>query len=288
MDEAQARQVAAELIGRCVGGWHALEFIGSGRSAVVLRAQQGDRCAALKVFDPELVLRVGGAVQRARVQRELCLRGHSHPHLVQILDGGRCDATGYFFLVMEFLDWPDLAAVLDEVPEPRIGPIIAQVASAARFLETLGQVHRDIKPSNIAVAATPAFARTKLLDLALLRPVGESHLTDAFDNRPFLGPMRYSPPEFLGRAEEHTTEGWRAVTFYQLGAVLHDLITRRPLFKEYSHSYLRLAEAVRSVTPTIENPRVSASLTQLALDCLAKEPAQRLARVTWERFEMIA
>ena len=137
MDQARAARMAAELLGSTVGVWKLVRLIDSGKSAVVFEAESGSTVAALKVFDPELVQRFGTDIQAARIERELALRGKEHPHLIRILDGGHCDRSGYFFLVMNLLPGQPLARVLTSLPRERIWPLISQVASAAKFLEQL-------------------------------------------------------------------------------------------------------------------------------------------------------
>src|SRR5690606_400695 len=100
----------------------------------------------------------------------------------------------------------------------------------------------------------------------------------------FVGTLRYSSPEFLLRAEQDTLEGWRAITFYQLGAVLHDLIMRRPLFAEFTEPFALLVEAVKSQRPEIHADDVPPELVLLAQNCLAKSPEARLALVSWNDF----
>jgi serine/threonine protein kinase len=71
------------------------------------------------------------------------------------------------------------------------------------------------------------FKRLVLLDLGVLRPIAGSTLTDANGIQAFVGTLQYSSPEFLLRQEEESLDGWRSLTFYQIGGVLHDLIMRR-------------------------------------------------------------
>jgi len=169
------------------------------------------------------------------------------------------------------------------VPRDKIASILQQIASAAQFLEGKDLAHRDIKPENIAVF--PDFSRAVLLDLGVLRPFGDSSLTDE-DARVFIGTLRYSSPEFLLRDERDTVEGWRAITFYQLGAVLHDLIMRRTLFKEFSEPFAVLVEAVKNEKPEIHADDVPADLILLAQNCLIKSPDARLAMVSWNDFDL--
>jgi eukaryotic-like serine/threonine-protein kinase len=283
MDTIVAKKFDEKMKGKSIGGWPLTSFIGSGKAAIVYRSESARGISALKVFDPELVERYGGStVQLERIGRELLLRGKKHPNLVQILDGGQCSVTGMLYVAMEYLNAPNLAEAIMDVPRDQIAFIINQIASAARFLENQGLAHRDIKPDNIVV--TENFRRAVLLDLGVLRPFGEAGLTDV-DHRPFIGTLQYSSPEFLLRQEEDTPAGWRAVTFYQLGAVLHDLINKRRIFAEFCEPYANLARAVQYEIPKINSPDVSPDLVFLALNCLNKDPKLRLDLVKWQDFE---
>ena len=281
MDSFKAEKTASDLKGKAVRGWVVGDLIDHGKSALVLRAKREGRDGALKVFDPEIIRKFGAEEQTGRVQRELALVGQVHPNLVRVLDGGTCEETGCVFIVMEYIEAPNLASVLDQVPRERIADIIRQVADAARFLEGLKLAHRDIKPANIAIS--PDFTKATLLDLGVVRPFGVDDLTDGA-KREFVGTLRYSPPEFMYRREEDSPDGWRAVTFYQIGGVLHDLIMGRPLFSEFS-PYTRLVSAVERETPRIEAIGVPPRLVKLALTCLAKDPRDRLTCLDWDDFE---
>ena len=282
MDLVRAARMATELLGSKIGSWTLVRLLDAGKSAVVFEAKDGSAVCALKIFDPELVERVGTDVQAARIERELALRDKEHPHLVRILDGGQCGRTRLFFVAMEFLLGQPLAKVLQSLPRERIWPLISQVASAARFLEQLNLVHRDIKPDNVFV--NDDLQHACLLDLGVIRPIGEPGLTDG-GQKPFLGTSQYSSPEFLFRTEDDTPDGWRALTFYQLGALLHDLIMRRRIFADHCSPPAALYEAVKSLAPTVEAPDVPPDLILLAKSCLCKDPELRLRLVRWENFD---
>lgn len=278
MDAKRAQDLATNLSNREVGGWRVEGYVNHGKSAVVLRATKpGQPTAALKVFDQELIERFGHDVQIERVSRELDLRGKHHPHLVEILDGGTCKATNHIFLVTRLMEgWRNLAECLQQVPPERTSTLLEHVASAAQFLETQEVVHRDIKPANIVIDT--AFENAVLLDLGVIQPLNASSITD---DDSFVGTLQYSSPEFLFGDEERTLEGGRALTFYQLGAVLHDLLLRTPLFAEHRR-YPRMVEAVKHLTPRITSK--DPYLAQLARNCLLKDPKQRLALVSWQDF----
>jgi len=260
-----------------------MEYVNCGKSALVMKARRDDQIAALKIFDPDLVQRFGRVVQLSRIARETTLIGKNHPNLVGIYDGGECPSTGHLFVAMEYIDAPNLGSTLETLPRDGIRSVLSQVAAAAEYLESMELVHRDIKPENIVVTA--GWARTVLLDLGVLRPLAGSDLTDETNSKPFIGTLRYAAPEYLLRENEDSAESWRALTFYQLGAVLHDLIMRRPLFSDYSEPYGRLVQAVLHAVPAVDAPDVDPELLSLAKDCLVKSAEHRLRFVSWNRFQ---
>lgn len=279
VDRIQAQMLSEELQGQVVGGWLIDSFLGNGKSAVVMSATKEGVEGAIKVFHRELVERYGKEMQYERILRERSLVGAHHENLVKILDGGECPDTQFLYVVMEKLPHKNLHDRLHDIPLAAVPGIISQVASAARFLEDRQLAHRDIKPENIVISDD--FSKAILLDLGVLLPIGASSLTDV-DQRQFIGTLRYSSPEFLFREEESTIEGWRAVTFYQLGAVLHDLLMKKVLFEEFTDPFPRLVEAVKSERPHIVS--TDYRCVQLANRCLTKLASTRLELVKWTDF----
>lgn len=271
--------MARELAGKKIAGWIVGDLIDYGKSALILAASKENDSCILKLFDPEIVERYGEAVQRERVNRERALVGKSHPNLVPILDAG--EDGGFFFVAMGKVPGRVLSKCLSDVPRNEIWPLIGQVASAAEFLESLGLAHRDIKPDNILVSDD--FKTAVLLDLGVLKPFAGHVVTD-LEKMPFIGTLQYSSPEFLKRREDPTIEGWRALTFYQLGAVLHDMIMKRRIFSDHEEPFARLVDAVTYVNPEIAATDVASPLVSLAKTCLSKKPEHRLVYVKWTDF----
>ena len=281
MNQERAHRLAKSLKNKKVGPWTVSDLLGFGKSAAVFGAQFEGREAALKVFDSEIVERYGKITQLSRIKQEVSLSNHRNSFLVNIYEGGECGQTGHLYLAMERVDAPTLDSRLEDIPRDDIRRIIGEIARAARFLESLALAHRDIKPANIVVASDRAI----LLDLGVLRAIASPCGTDDDDARRFVGTLQYSPPEFLLREEEDSIDGWRAVTFYQLGAVLHDLIERKPIFSEAQEPYARLVNAVQQDKPVFSASDVPLDLIALAENCLIKDPAARLELVSWEDFE---
>ncbi|QNP43465.1 protein kinase [Sphingomonas daechungensis] len=282
MDQAKALSLEEQLRGQELDGWTIERLVNYGKSAAVFLGRKAGNLAAVKVFDTELIERYGDSTQMERIERELELRGQSHDHLVSIYGGGHDETRNIYFVVMEFLDGPNLKEALSTVETDQIPGLISQLASAARFLEEKDLVHRDIKPENIAIL--DAGHRLVLMDFGVIRPIKGSNLTDPEGIQAFVGTLQYSSPEFLLREETQDLEGYRALTFYQIGAVLHDLITKKPLFEQFANPYAKLVNAVQFERPSIVNPAVSQRLIDLAERCLLKNPVTRLKVVRWDDF----
>jgi serine/threonine-protein kinase len=192
---------------------------------------------------------------------------------------------------MEFVPWPQLKDVLGSVPDKAIVSLITQLVAAVRYLEDQGIVHRDIKPENIHVS--PGFTQLKLLDLGVVRDFEDSRQADAGntdqgDTRPFLATAQYSSPEYLFRLDEPTARLWKGLNIYQVGAVLHDLIKKEPLFAYemgLDNRWL-VARAVLAKQPSFADSDLErlSHLKALALRCLVKDLDTRLQIVGWEDF----
>jgi serine/threonine protein kinase len=284
LEGARVKRFVSEWSEKVLNGWKVGEYVNSGKSALVFRTSHGSTHGAIKIFDPELVERFGKEEQAERIRRELTLVGAHHENLVAILGGGHSVEHDLFFVVMEYIDAPNLALVINDVPIAQIRPLISQVASAARFLEVRDLVHRDIKPDNIAVFSD--LTRAKLLDLGVIRPFSTESLPPLTDREEqvFVGTLQYGSPEFLLRREKQDAEGYRSLTFYQLGAVLYDMVERRRIFSESASPFPRLVQAILYDTPKIESAGKPPDLVNLARNCLVKDPNLRLSIVSWDDF----
>lgn len=283
MDEYNAIQIAQQIKGHSIDGWEIGNYIGSGKSAFVCECHNDTINAAIKIYDSNLIRQFGEETQLARIQRQLDLVGKDHENLVKIYDGGCSSNSEYYYLVMERVNGRPLSELIKDYPREKIAPTISQIASASHFLEELHLVHRDIKPENICVSEN--YERAVLLDFGVIRPFAPEKLTDGTGKLPFLGTLQYSPPEYLLREENDSIEGWRAITFYQLGAVMHDLIMRYPLFQKQQEPYGKLVQAVCNEIPNVQATDVEPDLIRVTKLCLTKDPTIRIRYLKWEDFE---
>ena len=282
MDKTKAGVLFDALKGKSIDGYEVSELINNGKSAAVFLGIRGEEKVAIKVFDKEIIEQYGDKTQIARIEREITLKGINHPNLVSIISGGVDQNTNSHYLIMEYLTGNNLADCLQKIPAENVPQLIEQLAKACEFLESRNLAHRDVKPENIQVSED--LSSLKLLDFGVIRPIGEPGLTDDGNILPFIGTLQYSSPEFLLREEEDSIKGWRAVTFYQIGAVIHDLIMRSPIFENFSHPYVRLANAVQNDIPIISSQLYEKSLQDLGMYCLSKDPKVRLKLVKWSDF----
>jgi serine/threonine protein kinase len=173
----------------------------------------------------------------------------------------------------------ELEKRLDDVPREKIRTILDQVARAAIFLRGHKLCHRDIKSANVFVSED--FELATLLDLSVARdiydPIGSG--TDHDGQLPVVATARYSPPEYLFRLLDPGLELWHALDVYQLGALLHDLIMKKPLFQdEYEKSRenrYRFAWIIATSDPQVVADDVDQDLVLLARRALDKDWTRR-------------
>lgn len=290
-----SREIIEDLTARVTqflsitGGYTHLDFLAAGGSAAVYRVVRDGKSSALKAFNPQFFSGSGGDAERHRLNVQKRLIGHGCASLVQTYQV--TEAEGTAFVEMEYIEWPQLSKKLADVPDSAIVPLIFQLVEAVRFLDLLNIVHRDIKPENIHIS--PDFKRLKLLDLGVVREFDAQEAsdvcgTDHGNQRPFLATAQYSSPEYLFRLDEPTAKLWRGLNIYQVGAVLHDLIKKEPLFKHEMSIGNRwlVARAVLTKPPSFADPTPDRllSLKALASRCLIKDLDTRLAVVGWEDF----
>jgi eukaryotic-like serine/threonine-protein kinase len=230
MDRELTERIAHEL---CVErNWQDLEFIDAGNSGAVFRISHPKHGpVALKVYDPAYFKGDNALIEENRIKLQEQLRSHGNPHLIDVLEVGPIVGVNTWFLLMELCSWPNLEKCLRSVRDDQVEELLRQLVDGVLFLQKSGLVHRDIKPANIVV--DPSFSRLKLLDLGVLRRIEhtEGNGTDHAETRRFVATAQYSSPEYLTRDELPGSEGFEALNVYQVGAVLHDLIMKTPIFK---------------------------------------------------------
>lgn len=262
-------------------------FLDAGGSAAVFKVPTLEGTRAFKVFDPKFINNPSNLAEKRRLELQARLIGHDCPYIVQTYRVTEAYETA--FIEMEFIEWPQLKKKLAAIPDESVSTLINQLVDAVRYLEQKGVIHRDIKPENIHISDD--FKNLKLLDLGVAREFeidSGAALTDTNNLRPFLATAQYSSPEYLFRLDEPSTKLWQGLNLYQVGAVLHDLIMKKPLFNEeiaLGNRWL-VARAVLTKSPDFNDgqPERLAQLKSVAFRCLTKEIDARLSIVSWDDF----
>lgn len=282
VDLVRTTEIAEKL--SLSSGWGTPGYIDHGASAAVFRVEHPVHgVAALKIYDPSFFEGDNALIEARRIELQGELRDHGHPNLIEVLEAGHLEEDGTWFLLMEFCPWPSLEKQIASVPDDQVHSVIKQVVQAVKFLDEKGYVHRDIKPANIVVSAD--YKSVKLLDLGVLRKVSPDEGSGT-DDRKFIATAQYSPPEFLSREELPGARGFQAINVYQVGAVLHDMIMKVPLFGEEAATRNKfiLFKAVTEKTPRVVNSNVPVRLVTLCRAALQKDPEARVSSATLDDF----
>jgi serine/threonine protein kinase len=203
----------------------------------------------------------------------------THPHIVQIFDFGEAD--GVYFLVMEYIDGPNLRTLVKRasaqgmsLPMVACARLIAHACEGLAFAHdftdpetgaALGLIHRDISADNILLSKQGA---VKVVDFGIAKAAGQIHKTQS---GVIKGKLSYMPPEQV-RAESLD----RRADVYALGVVLYELLTAHKPFKSESDVGLMQAILTQSPTPAAQfRPELPDSLLSILGRVLSRDREQR-------------
>jgi eukaryotic-like serine/threonine-protein kinase len=214
------------------------------------------RVVAVKVLRPEYA---GNKDVLARFRSEARHAGSlTHPGIARVYDYG--EAADAPYLVMEFIDGPSLAELLDSGPlDPvRTADVIAQAAAALDAAHRVGLVHRDVKPGNLLLGPGGV---VKITDFGIAYAIGSAPVTDLGI---VVGTAAYLAPERAAGAS-----GSPSSDLYSLGIVGYECLSGHPPFDGTqteimgSHLYSQL--------PPLQG-HLPAVLTDLIARLTAKDP----------------
>ena len=191
--------------------------------------------------------------------------------IVRTLDIVPCEEG--LALVEENFEGASLKEALAEkksLPLSSLLKISAEAAAVLGHLHLEGIVHRAVKPRNILV--DPITEEIRLANFGALSLL--THENDEVYNPDFVaGTLVYMSPEQTGRMNR--TVDYRT-DIYSLGITLYEALTGWPPF--FSPDPLDLIHAHIAVTPKPPreiNPHIPATVSDIVLRCLAKNPEER-------------
>jgi serine/threonine-protein kinase len=280
--------------GFVVAGKYRVErVIGEGGMGVVVAAThvELDQQVAIKFLLPE-AMRHPEVVERFLREAKVAAKVKSE-HVARVSDVGSVtgkagDTDGVPFIVMEYLEGSDLAAMIaasGRLPLDEACEIGLQACEGLAEVHAAGIVHRDLKPSNLFVTRrSDGSPCVKLLDFGISKlsvPSGDSSGDPALTaTATIMGSPSYMSPEQLRSTKEvdARTDVWA------LGAVLYEAMTGKPAFRgETVPQVCFLIGSEDPAPPSTLRAEIPAELERVLLACLDKKAETRATLVDLAR-----
>jgi predicted Ser/Thr protein kinase len=253
-----------------IGPYCVLDVIGHGGMATVYKAMQPelDRVVAVKVLLPAFANDAGF---RARFEREARMIARlRHPHIVGIY--GADEEAGMPYLVMEYLDGPNLQAELrrrraanEPYTSAEVLALLQPLARALDYAHGLGIIHRDLKPENIILTQNGPV----ITDFGLAKLLMEEAATVSV----VMGTPSYMAPEQI-QAEPVDARS----DVYALGIILYELLTGRVPFSgptPFAIAQAHITEPVPSLSDLDGRWAQAPLVADVARRAIAKRKADR-------------
>ncbi|RVU41404.1 serine/threonine protein kinase [Lujinxingia sediminis] len=256
------------------------EPLGQGGMGVVHQAHQRSlwRDVAIKTIRPD---RRNSESTRGLLKEAWVTGMLEHPNIIPVHALG-VDASGAPMLVMkrvEGLAWFDTLQSPELLPRRFAGyrepldahlEILMQVCDAVHFAHSRGVIHRDLKPENVMLGD---YGEVYLVDWGIavsLVDDGTDRIQLARDVDEVAGTPSYMAPE-MARGEGASIDQRSDV--YQLGAILHELITHTP--RNAGDSVMAALINAYQATPVIYGPDVPEELATICNTATARLPEDR-------------
>jgi serine/threonine protein kinase len=291
--QAVSQAISLPADGSAVGDYELIEPLAQGGMGVVYRARQLSlgRVVALKLLRAG---RLASPVERQRFRLEAeAVARLDHNGIVPVYDVG--EHEGWLYFSMKLIEGGSLAHRLVDYSWPadralpraqftarrdKLVELMTAVADAVHYAHQHGVLHRDLKPGNILLDNE---GRPHVTDFGLAKYVRDLSDSDSTVVGPVNGPLTETgailgTPSYMAPEQATGKRGAVATTtdVYSLGAILYELLTGRPPFREESP-----LETLRALTER-EPPRprslragIDRDLETICLKCLDKAPTRR-------------
>ena len=259
------------------GKYRVERVLGEGGMGVVVRAihTQLEQPVALKFLQPEALKRPALVARFAREAKALARL--TTEHVARVIDVGTLD-SGAPYIVMEYLDGEDLAALLDRrgrLPIEEAATYLLQACEAIAEAHAARIVHRDLKPANLFLARQrDGGSIIKVLDFGIAKALDDdAALTKTSAG---LGSAHYMAPEQMRNAKscDERADLWAC------GVILFELTTGLvPVEGDSVHEVVAAVIEQRRHSLQDLLPGAPPALAALVDRCLEVDPAKRLPSV---------
>jgi serine/threonine-protein kinase len=255
------------------GRFRLIEELGRGGMSTIFKAQDlADGCRAVAVKLPLPIFASGVGAWSLFQQEEAIGQRLDHPYVLRFLPLPPDKRRSY--LVTEFVPGRTLAEHLAHwgaLPEAEALMIARRVCDAVVHVHGRGFVHYDLKPANIMLCPDETI---RLIDFGLAHAAVRSRLT-LVGAPPAIGSAGYVAPEQIRRKRGRTS-----VDVYGVGALLYEMLTGRPPFRDddpFSVGSERLVGDPPA--PRALESSISPAAEEIVLRALRRDPGERYASI---------
>ncbi len=265
-DKSMEMRFYRSLIGKQLGNYKAVSFIGAGSMAGVFKGWDVllERHVALKVISYNLSNIPSYRdmfIKEARLVSRL-----THPNIAQIYHIDQMDDLFYF--VMELINGGTLADIIRDPNKLNIAKCLEHMITVCRTLDFVSKqniIHRDIKPANIMIDDRGIL---KVLDFGVAIINDE---TNKGRKPEIFGTPLYTSPECLmGQPLDLCSD------IYSLGATFYHVLAGVPPFEGDTVEALAAKHLNEYMVPLKKrNPMISIDLSDVIDKMMAKKPKER-------------
>src|SRR5262245_12792570 len=260
-----------------IDGYELLREIGRGEAGIVYFAR--DRKVKRRVAIKLLREKRTDSAPADRVRRDAESFGPlKHPNIVPVFDTG--EHLGRPYLVMEYVDGPNLKQLLDGKPllPRRAAELLERTARAVQHAHERGIVHRRLKPGHLLYGAeTEAADPEQSLPIPLAEYGVPKILNFWVANRPDESGDSMAVPAYL--APEQTETPPRAgpeADVFAFGSIFYEMLVGMPPFNAPdAEETIRFIRNREPLPPSRLQPGVPRDLESFCLKCLSKDPRKR-------------
>jgi len=261
-----------ELVGKSLGQYQILQFLGTGAMAEIYLAYQPSvkREVAVKVLvsmwrdDPSFV---------KRFEQEVEIIAHlQHPFIVPVYDFG--EQGDLLYIVMAYLRGGTLAKIIHEsqggLPVQKVIQLVKLISSGLDYAHSKGILHRDLKPNNILL---DEFGNPYIADFGIAKNLeGKDDATNTI----MTGTAAYMAPE-TAQTGRSTKKG----DIYALGIILFEMLTGKVPYMG-KNPYKVLSAHVHNAIPNLLEirPELPVAFQTIVEKVLAKNPEERFNSAT--------